>query len=41
MRLIAGRCVSRKGKMRMNELYDAVKRVWKPVDEAGAVVQGR
>ena len=25
----------------VNELYDAVKRVWKPVCEAGAVAQGR
>ena len=25
----------------VNELYDAVKRVWKPVDNAGALVHGR
>ena len=25
----------------VNELYDAVKRVWKPVDDAGAFVHGR
>ena len=27
--------------MRGNERYDAVKRVWKPVDDAGALVHGR
>jgi len=27
--------------MRMNELYGAVKQVWKPVDNAGALVHGR
>ena len=25
----------------VNDLYDAVKRVWKPADDAGVVLHGR